>query len=125
MPMIISRFTTGMSAKEYIHLLQFRESDKFRQFDYGKKGNLKVYRQSEPPSFNISQVQVPTYLYYGPNDLFVSERDLFKFALQLPNLKGLYRIPFAKFNHIDYMWAKVANTLLYPNLMNVIDQYNK
>lgn len=124
-PSILSHFTMGVGAKELVHLLQVSESDIFRQYDYGKRKNLQIYGYPEPPTYNLSRITVPTYLYYGPNDLFVSERDLFKFAKQLPNYKSAYRVPYDKFNHLDYIWAKNANELLYPLLLETIYKYNR
>ncbi|KAK6637680.1 hypothetical protein RUM44_008102 [Polyplax serrata] len=124
-PLLISHFTLGVGAKELLHLLQISESDKFRAFDYGTPRNLKIYGSIEPPQFNLSKVQVPTYLYYGPNDFFVSERDLFKLAKELPNFMGSYKVPYPKFNHVDYIFARNANDLLYPHIIAAVNKYNK
>jgi hypothetical protein len=44
---------------------------KFRQFDYGAKGNLAQYGQYQPPDYDLSKVTCPVYIYYAENDWLV------------------------------------------------------
>jgi len=50
-------------------LLWCSTGEEFRRFDYGSKGNLQRYGQEEPPTYDLSQVKAPVYLYYADNDL--------------------------------------------------------
>lgn len=40
-----------------------------RDYDYGPKENLVRYNSEEPPTFDISKINVPSQLFYGLNDL--------------------------------------------------------
>ncbi|EEB09974.1 Lipase 1 precursor, putative [Pediculus humanus corporis] len=124
MPMMLSHFTLGVGGKELIHLLQISESDVFRPFDYGRQLNIKYYGKTMPEPYNLTKITTPVFLYYGPNDFFVSERDLFKFARELPNFIGYYKIPYNKFNHIDYIFANNANDLFFPHIIHLLNLYN-
>lgn len=44
----------------------------FRHFDYGI-GNLDIYNEPTPASYNLSKVSVPVGIFYGKNDLIVSK----------------------------------------------------
>jgi hypothetical protein len=49
-------------------------SGKFQKFDYGRRKNLEVYGQEEPPEYDLGKVKVPAYLLYGKNDIYTTER---------------------------------------------------
>lgn len=42
----------------------------------------------------------------------------------LPNVVEEYEVPFATFNHIDFLFAKDAKTLLYNDIVAIIKNYN-
>lgn len=48
-------------------------------------------------------------------------QDVEYLASRLPNVKYKYRIPFKKFNHIDYMWAIDSKKLLYNDVIQQIN----
>jgi lysosomal acid lipase/cholesteryl ester hydrolase len=41
---------------------------------------------------------------------------------KFPNLRGVYQVPFAKFNHLDFVWAKNARKLLYDLVIEKLEQ---
>lgn len=45
------------------------------KFDYGKEKNLKTYGQEIPPYYDFSNVQIPTYVYYGDSDQINTPKD--------------------------------------------------
>jgi len=53
--------------------------------------------------------------------LFISSQDVDHLASQLPNLLGKFLVPLPAFNHLDYLWAIDADTLVYNT---VISQMN-
>lgn len=44
---------------------------KFRQYDYGVRGNLEKYGTPQPPDYDLSKVTSPVYMYYAENDWLV------------------------------------------------------
>lgn len=53
------------------------------------------------------------------NYLYIVQ-DVLKLARQLPNLIGVNRVPYKSFNHIDYLWATNADSLLYNDIINLM-----
>lgn len=68
MPVILSHTPAGTSLKTLIHFGQVRKYDRFQQYDYGKKENLKSYNTVTPPEFDMRTVNVPTAILYAQND---------------------------------------------------------
>lgn len=50
-------------------------------------------------------------------------QDIDKLYLRLPNCVEKYKVPFKKFNHIDFMYAKDIKTLLYDRLFALLREY--
>jgi lysosomal acid lipase/cholesteryl ester hydrolase len=50
-------------------------------------------------------------------------QDVLKLTTALPNLVSNYLVPFAEWNHLDYLWAIDADTLLYPEVLKNMDKY--
>ncbi|KAE8743891.1 Lipase 3-like, partial [Frankliniella occidentalis] len=71
LPYILSRFPAGTSFKVLDHGRQLLVPG-FHKYDYGTDQNLARYGQLTAPSYNLSNIFVPTRLYYGPNDLVAS-----------------------------------------------------
>lgn len=49
-------------------------------------------------------------------------KDLKKLYGMLNNVLDMYRVPFAKFNHLDFLWAKDAPQLVYKRLLHLINE---
>ena len=45
-------------------------------------------------------------LYWGPDDWIARPADVASLAAALPRLVASVPVPFAGFNHLDFMWAK-------------------
>ena len=48
---------------------------------------------------------------------------MFRLTAQLPNLIQSYRVPWDKWNHVDYINAKDADTLLYPQVLKNMEKF--
>ncbi|XP_014616133.1 PREDICTED: lipase 3-like [Polistes canadensis] len=120
LPVILSHVPAGTSTKTFIHLLQGVKSANFRQFDYGAKRNLQIYNNITPPEYNISTITVPMALYYAPNDWLVNVKDVLNLSKELRNVVDKYKIPFEKFNHLDFLWAIDARKLVYNRILHTM-----
>ncbi|CAG9768677.1 unnamed protein product [Ceutorhynchus assimilis] len=116
-----------LSSKRALHLLDNIHNGTFRKFDYGPKGNLKRYGQTEPPHYNLSAVTAPSAFFSAPLDAEITLEDVYESILNLPNTIYLYRIPFYRFNHVDYIFGHNATELVYEptyQLIKKIDSGN-
>lgn len=74
MPAIFENMPSGVSARQFVHYGQIYQTGKFQMFDYRlKKKNMKVYRRSKPPEYNLSNVKIPVALLFGTADVMNSE----------------------------------------------------
>uniref|UniRef100_A0A8D8S4H0 Lipase 1 n=1 Tax=Cacopsylla melanoneura TaxID=428564 RepID=A0A8D8S4H0_9HEMI len=102
MPVLMAYVPSGSSNKNVEHMLSL-ESGQFRQFDYGPEGNRAKYGTSYPPPYNLSNVRVPTSLYYGATDRVVPAQSLQDQARALPNVVRARVI--IGYNHLDFLVA--------------------
>ena len=42
---------------------------------------------------------------------------------QLGNSVGKFRIPLSEFNHLDFLWGKDADTLVYEKILSLMSRY--
>ena len=108
----------------FVHL-QGINSKRFCHFDYGDEdSNYQVYGDTVPPDYTLSQVQVPVILYWGDNDWVAAPEDVHRLAAQLPRLIASIMVPYKRFNHVDFMWAKDADVLLYKPVIEIIQNFD-
>ncbi|KAL1451128.1 hypothetical protein WDU94_003418 [Cyamophila willieti] len=120
-PVLTAYVPSGSSPKCVEHLFQLRKGQ-FRQFDYGSaRGNLAHYKQTEPPVYNLSLIQVPVSLYYGEKDTRVSKESMPAQAQALPNVVRSCVIP--GFTHVDFIIASNARQLLYDPILEDLRKY--
>ncbi|CAL1684025.1 unnamed protein product [Lasius platythorax] len=120
LPVVLSHFPAGASAKTVVHYAQGIQSGKFRQYDYGRAKNLLIYNSVEPPDYDLASITVPIALFYSDNDWLASTVDVKRLSRKLPNVMDLYDIPWPKFNHVDFILAKDAPKLLYERVLTIM-----
>lgn len=124
LPVILGHIPAGTSTKTVIHYTQeIKNQGDFRQYDYGKEGNYLEYGVPVPPSYKLDKIQVPIYLMYAPNDFLASPIDVLRLSNNLRNLIGMYEVPVKTFNHVDFLWAKNATSLVYEPMMKILKNY--
>ncbi|KAL6431801.1 hypothetical protein ACFW04_007357 [Cataglyphis niger] len=120
LPLILSHSGSDTSVKMLMHFVQDILSGKFRKYDYGRAKNLLIYNSTEPADYDLTNITVPIALFYSDNDLLVSAEDVKRLYRLLPNVVDMYEVPWAKFNHVDFMWAKDAPKLVYKRILELM-----
>ncbi|CAG9840494.1 unnamed protein product [Diabrotica balteata] len=126
LPILLAKDPAGASTKTIIHYAQeIRNNGNFQKYDYGEVGNMIEYGTKTPPLYNITSIRTPIYLMYAMNDWLSNPEDVFRFASGLKNLAGLYKIKMDSFNHVDYIFGKDAETLVYQPLIKFLSNYTE
>ncbi|XP_023938982.1 lipase 3 [Bicyclus anynana] len=125
LPVFLSNLGTGTSWKTAVHFAQeITAGGRFQQFDYGKKDNLKMYGTERPPEYDLSKITLPIKLFWAQNDLLSSEKDVQLLTEKLPSTTEVYKVPDPEFNHLDYLWAIDAPTLVNKEVLQSLDKVN-
>ncbi|XP_044268490.1 lipase member K-like isoform X2 [Tribolium madens] len=124
LPVYIADHPTSTSIKCFIHFAQNINSKKFQLYDYGLLKNVFLYNSTLPPLYNVSDIDVPMYLFYGESDTLNPKEDIFKFYNDLKvRKKGLIHISEdkrVKFNHADFVLGKDADKVFYGVLLKIL-----
>jgi len=122
---IVHHTPAGSSSKTLVHYAQEMASDKFCRYDFGPEKNLEVYGQEEPPEYDVTQITAPVALYWSDNDWLAEPVDVMRLSSQLPNLFASYEVPFAKWNHLDFLYGIDADVLVYQELLKDMEEIRK
>ncbi|CAJ0936903.1 unnamed protein product, partial [Mesorhabditis belari] len=111
----------GTSWKNIIHYAQMVKSGKMRPFDYGADHSMKLYGRTHPPEFDLSQVEVPLYLFYSDADWLATSNGVEGFILKMIDQKYIkLSKKLSDFNHNDFLWGLRAREEIYDVIVNVI-----
>ncbi|XP_018362953.1 PREDICTED: lipase 3-like [Trachymyrmex cornetzi] len=119
-PSILSTYPAGTSTKTLVHFAQEHNSGKFCKYDYGCVKNLQIYNTPEPPDYNLTNITTPFAMFYAENDWLSGIPDVKKLINLLPNVVDEYKVPFPKFNHLDFLWAIDVPQLVYNKVLEVM-----
>lgn len=123
LPVFLAHLGTGTSWKTALHFAQeIITGGHFRNFDYGAYNNDKIYGSNLPPDYDLSQITLPIHLFWAQNDLLSSEKDVKKLHERLPSKTEIYMVPDPDFNHLDYLWAVDAPTLVNNKLLESLNK---
>ncbi|KAM0731929.1 Lipase 3 [Formica fusca] len=123
LPLIFGHFPAGAAIKQIVHFGQLIMSGSFRKYDHGVKMNLNLYGSTQPPKYNLERIKVPVAIFYSDNDFLTHYSDVQKLVNGLPNVIEVKKVPYEKFNHIDYLWGRDARTLLYNRIVIVLKKF--
>ncbi|XP_034235843.1 lipase 3-like [Thrips palmi] len=85
---------------------------RFRPFGKG------VNDPNPPADYNLTAVSAPVALYYSTTDGLIDPKDVDRLARLLPKVHDKYLVPHKRFNHVDFMWAKDARSLVYNKILS-------
>lgn len=119
-PVQLAHIPAGSSFKQFVHIFQLTASREFQQFDYGTFGNLKAYQSETPPAYPVNNITTPIAIIYGTNDWLSNFRDVEIFIKNVPSVFDVYKIPYERWNHMDYLFAKEANSMVYNKVLALV-----
>ncbi|XP_050303083.1 lipase 3-like [Anthonomus grandis grandis] len=115
LPTILKYLPAGCSTKQAVHYGQEINSGYFRQYDYGLISNIEHYNSLSPPSYDLSNIVTPTYLFYSRNDWLSAEKDVTRLCEKMGSAcKGKILNSNYNFNHLDYLYG-IDTTRLINN----------
>ncbi|XP_066249536.1 lipase 1-like [Euwallacea similis] len=119
-PIIAQHAPSTFSTKQIHHYTQIMETGEFKRFDYGSKGNSKRYGTRKAPKYNLSVITMPTVIFYGTGDYLASPKSVKRVAAEITNSeKTVIEVPYAGFDHIDFLWARNVKQLVYDKTLEV------
>ncbi|OXA55772.1 lipase 1 [Folsomia candida] len=108
------------SLKLFCHGLQCYHTNKARQYNYGRAGNMKAYGQPKPPIYDFSKINVPVATFCSEGDELCRPLDVLTLSKQLPNLVGQYYINDDDFSHVDFMLGKRAHEIVFKRVIQIL-----
>ncbi|XP_023318603.1 lipase 1-like [Trichogramma pretiosum] len=84
LPIIFTKYPSGMSFQSLYHFLQLISSNDLQKYDYGLAKNMDIYNSSTPPKYNISRINIPTAVFLSKTDPLSTEQDALRFYNELP-----------------------------------------
>ncbi|KAJ2951720.1 hypothetical protein O0L34_g13885 [Tuta absoluta] len=123
LPVIFGHYPSTFSIKQLIHYGQLVKSAKFQRYDYGADRNMAMYGSEQPPDYPVEKISTPVALFYSMNDWASTYKDVLILKDKLPNVVDFYKVPFDKWAHLDYLWAKDVKVLVYDRLLELLQRY--
>ncbi|XP_077293215.1 lipase 1-like [Arctopsyche grandis] len=117
-----------ITLKTLDHYRQMGKTGAFREYDWGKKENIKKYGYSAPKTYNISANIAPTTLFHGGNDLLSEPSGSARLSRKLKRSNPIViskLLSHKKFNHLDFVYAKDIHKLLNYDILNMIEAMSK
>ncbi|XP_012135889.2 lipase 3 [Megachile rotundata] len=121
-PSVAKYDPAGASVRQVVHYAQLLNSGRFQQYDHGLIRNLRQYGSILPPQYDLSKVTMPVHIHYSTNDALVDHKDSIKLYKMLPNAQKLL-VPNSLFAHLDFVWGKDVDTLLYNKIFSLMQRY--
>uniref|UniRef100_A0A0N4ZT72 Lipase n=1 Tax=Parastrongyloides trichosuri TaxID=131310 RepID=A0A0N4ZT72_PARTI len=123
-PVYMGHTPAATSVQNIAHWMQMVHTKKQEMYDYrNKKENEKHYGQSTPPEYDLTKVNVDTYLFWSDSDWLGDTEDIETHLLPNLNpeiLKGNFKLK--DFNHLDFIWGLRAAEEVYEPIIKIISQ---
>lgn len=125
LPTLLAHTPSGVSTKQLFHFAQLVNRPYFRAYDNGPIKNFLEYGTIAPADYDLGKVKIPTYLYTGLNDWLGDPEDVARLKMEIGNLAAEYVVKYKKCNHLDFLFATDANTLVYEKMIQDMDKLTK
>ncbi|XP_035212094.1 gastric triacylglycerol lipase-like isoform X2 [Stegodyphus dumicola] len=120
----VAHTPAGASSQSIIHYAQMINSKTFQKYDYGTEGNLLHYHQKTPPQYYTENITTPVSLIWSRNDKLADPEDVAILRGKLKSLVSSSCVNFDRFNHLDFVWAINAKTLVYNEVLALLKKYS-
>jgi len=118
-PVYASHVPSGTATKNIVHFSQLVLSGNFQKYKYPtEQENIDHYGQATAPLYDVTQMEVPTAVFWGGNDWLADPRDFEILRPKIKNLIGNYYQ--AEMNHLDFIWGMKAATEIYAVILNLM-----
>ena len=76
-----------------------------------------VFSQATPPDYNVTELTVPTALYYGGHDWIADPTDV---SQLIPLIKGVLQAAreIKPYEHLDFTFGLDAKQVVYDEIIN-------
>jgi lysosomal acid lipase/cholesteryl ester hydrolase len=118
----LSQAPAGTSTLNILHWVQGITTPTFQMFDFcSEESNQAHYGANQPPAYDLSKLAVPTALFYGKHDYMADTTDVDK-LIQEAGPSGMIQTieELDSFAHLDYVWGKDANRLVYDKVVALL-----
>ncbi|XP_068957742.1 lipase member K-like [Petaurus breviceps papuanus] len=120
----LSQNPAGISVQNIVHWSQILHSAKFQAYDWGNAAaNMAHFNQVTPPLYDLGAIKIPTVIWSGQQDRFVSPTDVENVLPKLPHLIYHKKIPY--YNHIDFLLGLDAPQEFFHEILYLIKTYMK
>ncbi|RCN37564.1 hydrolase, alpha/beta domain protein, partial [Ancylostoma caninum] len=114
-PVYLSHTPAGTSSMNIMHWVQMVKKGTVAMYDYGTRENKKKYGQANPPEYDFTKIQKPTYLYCGDDDWLADPQDISGYLLPRISHTVVENVELTDYNHLDFIWGlKAAADIYYP-----------
>lgn len=108
-------------------ILQYAQGVKHKRFgglDWGsEEKNLAHHGSVAPPLYRLEDVNTKIALFWGDNDWLAAEADVAKIITRVPNIVVNYQVPWAGWNHLDFLYAIDIDQYQNDDLLTVLGMY--
>jgi pimeloyl-ACP methyl ester carboxylesterase len=109
------------SSQAILQLFQIVGAGHPAKFDWGEEENLRRYGQVTPPSYDLSQISVPTMVAYSRYDVITNTGEAHKLASKIQH-PTLYEIPHDDWTHFHVIYG--TNTInVFSDVINYMKQH--
>ena len=120
----LKSFPAGTSARTIVHTAQNIKQQRFQAYDWGEERNMIKYNSSTPPQVDLS-LSTPAHALYlaAGNDYLGQPGDYTRLVEELPRVVKMMTVDWEDWCHMDFFTARDAPTLLYPHVLETMEEY--
>jgi len=117
---IMHHTPAGASTHSLLHYGQLKATGGFHGYDWGSDKLNYQHHNGPVPTYDLGKVVTPVALYWGDNDWFAMQDDIFQTIIGLPNIVGgmNHEVDYEKWTHLDFLWGIDADKLVYSFLLD-------
>ncbi|XP_015354449.1 lipase member K [Marmota marmota marmota] len=117
----LAQSPAGTSVQNMLHWAQAVNSGQFQAFDWGQPDqNMMHFHRLIPPLYNVTEMEVPTAIWSGGQDILADPKDVENLLPKIANLIYYKAIPY--YNHMDFYLGQDAPQEIYQDLIKLMEE---